>query len=135
MRLVTVASLSKIKYLSGMAFGKVGNSTPKVNIRDIFIILAHKRDFIGDFWTSGVKSDPNKMPYWAAREKPFVEETQWKAGEPSGAGDCIYYESRTSHLNSSLAAGDCAVKKKFICEVSFCNFSSKELNDFVCTFS
>jgi hypothetical protein len=75
-----------------------------------------------------VKSDPGKMPYWAAREKPFGVETQWKAGEPSGAGDCIFYESRTSRANSSLATGNCADKKKFICEVIFCNVSSKELN-------
>jgi hypothetical protein len=120
MRLVTVATMAKIKYMAGMAFGKIRNLKGKVNVRDIFVFVARKRDFIGDFWTSGVKSDPDKMPYWAAREKPFGEETQWKAGEPSGAGDCIYHESRTSHSNSSLAAGNCADKKKFICEVSFC---------------
>lgn len=82
------------------------------------LLLAHKRDFIGDFWTSGMKSGPEKKPYWTAREKPFGE-TKWKAGEPSNAGDCIYYESRNTQENSSLAVGDCAVKKKFICEVIF----------------
>jgi len=45
-----------------------------------------------------VKSDPGKMPYWAAREKPFGADTQWKAGEPSGAGDCIYTTSREHHI-------------------------------------
>jgi hypothetical protein len=85
------------------------------------VIIARKRDFVGDFWTSGVKSGPDKMPYWAAREKPFDEETKWKSGEPSRAGDCIYYESRNSPAKSSLAAGNCADKKKFICEVNLSN--------------
>jgi len=83
-------------------------------------LAALQRDFVGDFWTSGVRDGPEKNFLWTARKKAFgVQGTKWKSGEPSENGDCVYLESRNSTENTSLVIGDCALPKKFICEVNF----------------
>jgi len=75
-----------------------------------------RRDFAGDFWTSGVKDGGGNF-VWLAFEKPFGQSSKWRSGEPSAKGDCVYVESRNSTENTSLVAENCGEKKKFICEV------------------
>jgi len=74
------------------------------------------RDFVGDFWTSGMKKGIEFV--WSARQKAFdASGTKWNSGEPSAKGECVYVQLVNSTENSFLATDNCAENKKFICEV------------------
>jgi hypothetical protein len=45
-------------------------------------------------------------------------EIKWGDGEPSANGDCVFLNLKNSTENSLVTVGNCADKKKFICEVS-----------------
>jgi hypothetical protein len=53
-----------------------------------------------------------------AKRRPFEQsEIKWGDGEPSAKGDCVFLNLKNSTENSWVTAGNCADKKKFICEV------------------
>jgi len=81
-------------------------------------LLVYYRDFVGEFWTSGVNVGPLKNFFWTARDSAFTEgDTKWANGEPSANGDCVSLQLANSTEKTLLAAKNCADKKKFICEV------------------
>jgi hypothetical protein len=53
-----------------------------------------------------------------AKNRPFEQsEIKWGDGEPSANGDCVFLNLKNTTENSWVTTGNCADKKKFICEV------------------
>jgi len=129
MRLISVSSLSKIRFFANFSRGDFNFSKTTCPLIMINPHKVFKRDFAGDFWTTGARKGRNVFT-WTARDKRFDSTgTKWKSGEPSVKGDCVYLQLVNSTENTFLATDNCAEKKKFICEViqKVCSHSG---NDF-----
>jgi hypothetical protein len=74
-----------------------------------------------EHWTSataGGGADGNLM--WCNGKTSLnIQETNWKSGQPNLAdGKCVFvqFSNRTANL-TTFSLGDCAQKRKFLCEV------------------
>jgi hypothetical protein len=116
MRLVSVASLAKVKFLANLSKSKTFYLLILSMLNQKY--LAFKRDFSGEFWTSGHRSE--EYFEWMAKKRLFEQsEIKWWDGEPSENGDCVFLSLKNSTENSWVSTANCAERKKFICEVLF----------------
>jgi hypothetical protein len=79
-----------------------------------------------EHWTSataGGGADGNLM--WCNGKTSLnIQETNWKSGQPNLAdGKCVFvqFSNRTANL-TTFSLGDCAQKRKFLCEVITLSF-------------
>jgi hypothetical protein len=77
-----------------------------------------------EHWTSasGDSSGGNLM--WGNGKTLNIQETNWKVGQPNLAdGKCVFvqFSNKTANL-TTFSMGDCAQKRKFLCEVITFNF-------------
>lgn len=72
-----------------------------------------------DLWMSASRSSDKKY-VWCTDGSEFDRiSLNWKSGEPSNAGgECISvkFSKKSAHL-TTYAMGQCAEKRKFVCEV------------------
>jgi len=77
-----------------------------------------------EHWTSasGDSSGGNLM--WGNGKTLNIQETNWKVGQPNFTdGKCVFvqFSNKTANL-TTFSMGDCAQKRKFLCEVKTFNF-------------
>jgi hypothetical protein len=89
-----------------------------------------------EHWTSASGDSSGSNLMWGNGKTLNIQETNWKAGQPNLAdGKCVFvqFSNKTANL-TTFSMGDCAQKRKFLCEVITFNFQIFNLYRLLCTY-
>jgi hypothetical protein len=73
-----------------------------------------------EHWTSGTDRGYDGNHVWCSTKNFLnMNEVNWKSGQPSSAdGHCMFVQFSDESANKTfLSMGDCAQKRKFVCQV------------------
>jgi hypothetical protein len=88
---------------------------------NLFDLLSEYRPVVNvEHWTSAKDGVTEGNWKWCNGDTSVnIQETNWKGGQPNAAdGECMFvqFSNRTANL-TTFSLGDCAQKKRFMCEV------------------
>jgi hypothetical protein len=89
-----------------------------------------------EHWTSASgENSGGKLMWGNGKTSLNIEETNWKVGQPNLAdGKCVFVQFSNETANrTTFSMGDCAQKRKFLCEVITFNFQNFNLYRLLCT--